>query len=213
MADRQQSDDQAANRGLVWFGVCIGMLSALNVTAGATAALVGLLFAFVGGSLLTLYQGEDRLPADRRRLLFAQAGQVSKGLILGLVVGFGLRFLDNSVLRPGAARIADWIMPSCAATVEEKQAVSSPSNFELHADTVSAIQKVIDRCETLAAATNNTLTEQDRETLKRLATNAKGQLDLADALKQVRELTHSDRLEKSDQTTLRKELDDAFKRR
>ena len=90
-----------ANRGLVWFGVSIGVLSALNVTAGATAALVGLLFAFVGGSLLALYQGEDRLPADRRRLLFAQAGQVSKGLILGLFLGFGLRFFDNSVVRTG----------------------------------------------------------------------------------------------------------------
>ncbi len=212
MTDGQPNNDLAANRGLVWFGVSIGVLSALNVTAGATAALVGLLFAFVGGSLLALYQGEDRLPADRRRLLFAQAGQVSKGLILGLAVGFGLRFLDNSVLRPGAARIAERIMPGFATTGEGRAVASAPSNVELHADTVSTIQKLIETCDSLAEATNNKLTEQDRETLKRLAADLRGHVDLADAVTQVRKLTDSERLEKSGRDTLRTEMDEAFKR-
>jgi hypothetical protein len=104
-------------------------------------------------------------------------------------------------------------MPGFAVTAERKPVVSAPSNVELHADAVSAIQTVIDRCESLAAATDNTLSEQDRETLKRLAADLKGQLDLADALRQVRDLTHSDRLKESDQNTLRTELDEAFRRR
>ena len=99
-------------------------------------------------------------------------------------------------------------MPGFATTIERKPLVSAPSNVELHAGTLSAMQNVIDRCEKLTAA-DNSLTQQDRETLKRLAGDLKGRLDLADAVQEVRKL--SERLETKDWDTLRKELDEAFK--
>ena len=100
---------------LLFFGLVIGVLAALNTNVGATTALVAALFGLVGGSLITLYNppvaggGGGRPPAaapspaaasnvPREEVILA-AGIISLGMLLGLVLGFWLRYHDEGWLK------------------------------------------------------------------------------------------------------------------
>jgi hypothetical protein len=75
---------------LAWFGVVVGVLATLSTYAGTTAALIGLLFTAAGGSLLA-WMKDSALTTVQRILLVRHVASLSWGLLLGLLIGFGLR--------------------------------------------------------------------------------------------------------------------------
>jgi hypothetical protein len=86
--------------GLLVFGVLIGILAALSTAAGTTLTLLGLLFALIGGSLLSWFDREKGVQTRDRNILLAYSGNLAVGGIMGLGVGFGLRLLDQAIIQP-----------------------------------------------------------------------------------------------------------------
>jgi hypothetical protein len=89
--------------GLLAFGVMIGILTALSTAAGTTVTLLGLLFALIGGSLLS-WVNTTTIPREERAVLIGYAGQVATGVILGLFLGFALHWWDQTSLQPAIIR-------------------------------------------------------------------------------------------------------------
>ena len=92
--------------GLLAFGMVLGLLTALNTTAGLTAALVALLFTFVGSSLISLYKPDTLKDADRPAI-FTGVGLLSVGMLVAMLVGFLLRLLDAGCIQPWIAERND----------------------------------------------------------------------------------------------------------
>jgi hypothetical protein len=88
---------------LALFGLVIGVLAALNEQVGATSALVSALFFLIGGSLAVLYRPPN-LPEGARDWIVQAAGLISLGLLIGLGLGFYLRYVDQARLMTGIAR-------------------------------------------------------------------------------------------------------------
>jgi hypothetical protein len=88
-------------RGLIFFGLLIGVLTALSTAAGTTATLIGLLFAVIGGSFLTWFRPGDIDSASRNSVVL-YSGHLGGGAVLGLLLGFGLRALDQGIIQPWA---------------------------------------------------------------------------------------------------------------
>jgi hypothetical protein len=78
---------KSAAASLLTFGVTIGVMTALSDAKGTVVTLFGLLFALIGGSLVSLYKG-DGLTAPQREGMFHAAGWLAGGILLGLVLGF-----------------------------------------------------------------------------------------------------------------------------
>jgi hypothetical protein len=93
---------------LIFFGMLIGVLTAVNETTGLTATLVGLLFALIGGSLVGWYRGvasaeqgpNGRLTPSQVKGVAKGAGTIALGGLIGLLLGFGLKTLDLFLIRP-----------------------------------------------------------------------------------------------------------------
>jgi hypothetical protein len=93
---------------LIFFGMLIGVLTAVNETTGLTATLVGLLFALIGGSLVGWYRGvasddkgsNGRLTPSQVKSVARGAGTIAIGGLLGLLLGFGLKTFDLFLIRP-----------------------------------------------------------------------------------------------------------------
>ena len=92
-----------ANESIAWtsrgpwaltpFGTVIGVLAALSIKDGTAYALIGLLFAAIGGSVVGWY---GTTLTDVQRLSFVKhICALSCGLLLGLVIGLVLRSWGN----------------------------------------------------------------------------------------------------------------------
>lgn len=88
--------------GLAVFGLLLGLLAALNTTAGLTATLIGLLFTFTGSSMLGWYKLDAIKPEDRPGILYG-IGLLSSGMVAGLFMGFLLRLFDEGYVQPWLA--------------------------------------------------------------------------------------------------------------
>lgn len=84
---------------LALFGALIGLLTTLSTAAGTTVTLIGLLFALIGSSILSWFDKQKISDADRPFLL-AYAGHFALGTLIGLVIGFGLRWVDQRFILP-----------------------------------------------------------------------------------------------------------------
>jgi hypothetical protein len=211
------SDELEGRGGLRWFGVTIGLMTALTETAGAVAALVGLLFALIGGSLLALYRGEDKVPANQRRLLFRQAGCVAAGILIGLFFGFGLRFVDNAVLRPLASLVASKIHAPATITGDARsKAASQPSNVALHGYGRQELLELAARCERLAedAKTKRepNLTESDQSLLREFHDRLIQLNGLPQTVRQVQSLVETNRLSVGGKQALQTEVAEFVKK-
>jgi hypothetical protein len=89
--------------GLVVFGTTIGLLSALSSAAGTTSALIGLLFALVGGSILTWFD-KNKVADANLPMLTKSAGWIGGGILLGVLLGISLRWLDQRYIEPDIAQ-------------------------------------------------------------------------------------------------------------
>jgi hypothetical protein len=80
----------AACVGLVLFGAVVGIVAALSVASGTATTLLGLLFALIGGSLVSLF-ANSKLTEKDRAVLGCAVGLIALGTLLGLSAGFGLK--------------------------------------------------------------------------------------------------------------------------
>jgi hypothetical protein len=78
---------------LVAFGVCIGLLTGLSEGPGTVVALIGLLFAAIGGTFTSLYQKNGPKPKERTQIILC-AGLVSGGLMGGVIFGVGAKIVQ-----------------------------------------------------------------------------------------------------------------------
>jgi hypothetical protein len=86
--------------GAIAFGAAIGLMTALTEREGATATLVGLLFALFGGSLTGLVK-PDAFKGAARDWVLAATGCIAAGIIFGLGIGLLLKSLDDVYLSSG----------------------------------------------------------------------------------------------------------------
>src|ERR1700733_4856135 len=87
--------------GAIAFGLVIGVMTVLSRQNGATATLIGLLFALFGGSLTALVR---QLAAGDRQWIMATTGCMAGGVLVGLLFGFGLTVLESSYLAPSRTK-------------------------------------------------------------------------------------------------------------
>jgi hypothetical protein len=85
--------------GVGFFGVALGVLTSLTTAHGITATLMGLLFTFVGASLLSWFKRDTFGPEDRSAIA-KYTGAVSGGLVIGLFIGFTARFVNEMWILP-----------------------------------------------------------------------------------------------------------------
>ena len=79
---------------MVIFGLLLGILTALCDEKGITATLIGLLFTFIGGSLVALFKKEV-ISSEARYSIITLMGAISLGAIVGLSLGFGLNIWES----------------------------------------------------------------------------------------------------------------------
>ena len=84
---------------LSWFGFAIGVLTALSTHAGTTSTLIALLFALIGGSLVGWYRKSDLSGAEIQNII-SHASRLALFLLIGIGVGFVLRFGDRVWIEP-----------------------------------------------------------------------------------------------------------------
>ena len=92
--------------GVGFFGLALGVLTSLTTTTGITATLIGLIFTFVGASLLSWFKRDAISPEDRSTIA-GYTGAVGLGVVLGLFAGFGLRYYEEIHIRPELAKLAE----------------------------------------------------------------------------------------------------------
>jgi len=97
------NDGAAKPKTLSWFGFTIGVLTALSTHAGTTSTLIGLLFALIGGSLVGWYRKSD-LSSEEIQSIISHASRLAVFLLIGILVGFALRFCDRVWVEPWVSK-------------------------------------------------------------------------------------------------------------
>jgi hypothetical protein len=124
-------------------------MTALNTTSGLTATLVGLLFTFVGASVLAWFKPEV-LKEDERAVVIKYIGAVSAGLLMGLFGGFVCRFVDEATIQPWLAERRD--KPAAELRAEFKkiqEQFEAAKDRNPTADEWKKVEKALERVETL----------------------------------------------------------------
>jgi hypothetical protein len=134
------------------FGCGLGLLTALNTTSGLTATLVGLLFTFVGTTLMAWFKPDAIPPADRP-VLIRYIGSVSLGLLFGLFLGFACRAYDQGYLQPWIAERRDKSLTEARAELAKVQeAFQAIKDGKPSSDEWKKADKALERVEKLLAA-------------------------------------------------------------
>ncbi len=133
------------------FGCGLGLLTALNTSNGLTATLIGLLFTFVGTTLMAWFKPDAIPPADRP-VLIRYIGSVSFGLLFGLFLGFGCRACDQGYLQPWIAERRDKSLTETRAEFAKVQeAFQAIKNGKPSGDEWKKVDKALERVEKLLA--------------------------------------------------------------
>jgi hypothetical protein len=90
----------APARGVFWFGLFLGLLTACSTAAGTTVTLIGLLFTLVGGSFLAWYRPDTFQNDQQREHLIRIVGALGVGGVVGLLIGFAFQFSREYWITP-----------------------------------------------------------------------------------------------------------------
>jgi hypothetical protein len=116
---------------LCLFGFVVGVVSTLSTASGTATTLLGLLFALIGGSVVSLFTNKDLSENDRNKMAIA-VGLISLGIVFGLGMGFFLKYLESRG-RENPPPIAK----------DEKKQPEDPRIFEVHSTNVERIDRLI----------------------------------------------------------------------
>ena len=104
---------------MLLFGVLLGLLAAMSAFAGTTSALIGLLFALAGGSLVGWYKKVE-LTDEQVSKIVAHIQRLSVGVIVGLGIGFGLKLADRAWIEPWLAKKPTSVMEKKIQSLESE---------------------------------------------------------------------------------------------
>lgn len=128
--------------GLAAFGMVIGILAGLSTASGTTATLLGLLFASIGGTFLELFNN-TRISEENRPLLLIYSGWFSAGMIGGLLLSFGLRFVDQAWMQPYI--INNQLSVAATDTAKQDVVKGIKSDVALQSERSNLLRRVADR--------------------------------------------------------------------
>lgn len=136
-----------------WFGVILGLLTALSTFAGTASTLIGLLIALIGGSFLSWYRDELLDDAKIGKIVL-HTKKLAIGLLIGLVVGFACRFIDQAAIGP-------WL--------SKEQPVISESKRDQVAADLAMLQSQVLRTELNRLKKLNAVTDADLDRVMRVS--------------------------------------------
>lgn len=133
---------------VVVFGSVLGLLTALTTTTGIAATLIGLLFTFVGTTLLSWFR-PDSLTVDNRRLFITCVRGVSTGILIGCFAGFACRLVEEAWIRPWMLARYDKPMEELRSEVKDLKANLDGKSKQLTPKEAAEIKAALRRVEQL----------------------------------------------------------------